>query len=331
MYHDSTTNGRVLGLPEALSHFPEISESLWKAADSVFPVRITRSWFNRIRRIDDPIARQAFPSQSELESHPEDLFDPVGEFTKMPHDWVIQKHKDRALLITTKRCHLYCRYCFRRTHSGAEDPTQEELDSAIDYLLESGVQEVILSGGDPLAVRHSRLAHILTRLKGIPIVRIHTRAPITQPSVVKQNLLELLRKHSPIWIVLHSNHPDELNKEVINGISKFTEWGIPLLNQSVLLKGINDDAEILADLSRKLLQNKVFPYYLHHTDRVAGNVAFRVNLDRGIEVYQQLTGLVSGIALPRYVIDPPDGAGKIDVLTYLQRRKNGDSSCDKEI
>ena len=325
MYHDFERRGRIVGRQEATEAFPTVTESIWRKADQIFPVRITRSWFNRIQQVNGPLFKQSFPDAEELLSHPDDLDNPVGEFKKMPLPWVVQKHPDRVLLLTTKRCHFYCRYCFRRTHDGALDPTDEELEAALEFILSSQAQEVILSGGDPLACRPDRLDYILSKLRQKPIIRIHTRAPITEPSSVNARLVNILKVHSPIWLIVHCNHPNEINEEVAQSLAALANAGIPLLNQSVLLKGVNDDPEVLENLSTALLKHRVFPYYLHHPDSVTGNSSFRVELERGIEIYNQLRSRVSGIACPRYVIDPPDGSGKIDVLTYAQRRENGHS------
>jgi lysine 2,3-aminomutase len=199
------------------------------------------------------------------------------------------------------------------------EPTEEELNIAIDYLLNSGVEEVILSGGDPLFLNNDRLKQILERLHSIPTIRIHTRAPITFPSRVNEGLIRTLSVHSNIWVIVHCNHAQELNDEVKHGLQSVRNAGIPLLNQSVLLKGVNDDAAILAELSRTLVRIGVFPYYLHHTDRVQGAEDFFVSLQDGMAVYQELEHMVSGMALPKYVIDLPDGSGKIPVQRYINR------------
>ncbi|MGC6509179.1 MAG: KamA family radical SAM protein [Myxococcota bacterium] len=325
MYHDFERRGRIVGRREAIAAFPSLTEELWDKADQIFPVRITRSWFNRILHENGPLYKQSFPDLNELISHPDDLENPVGELSKMPNPWVVQKHADRILLLTTKRCHFYCRYCFRRTHDGPLDPSDSELEAALDFILSSDAQEVILSGGDPLACQPKRLKYILSKLREKPIIRIHTRAPITEPSAVNSQLIQTLKAHAPIWLVVHCNHPEELNEEVSRSLAALADSGIPLLNQSVLLKGVNDDPVILEQLSTALLNHRVFPYYLHHTDAVTGNSSFRVELERGVQIYNRLRTRVSGIACPRYVIDPPDGSGKIDVLTYVQRRYNGHS------
>ena len=315
---------KIVGKKELLSRFPSLSQNIFDQADQLFPVRITRNWLARVKSMDDPLGKQAFPHHSEIEKQEGDLFDPVGEEKLSPHPWLIQKHADRILFITTRRCHLYCRYCFRRNHTGAEDPTQEEWDSAIAFINDQKVQECILSGGDPLAVSHVRLSQFLEKIH-TPTIRIHTRAPITEPSVITPKLIHLLQKRSGIWVIVHCNHPDELSKDVRDGLRSLIKAGIPVLNQAVLLKGVNDSVDVLRRLFQELVQLQVFPYYLHHTDSASGNGEFRVSLQKGLSLYQKLSKIVSGIALPKYVIDPPDGSGKIDVATYV-RNNHGKAS-----
>ena len=315
---------KIVGKKELLSRFPSLSQNIVNQADQLFPVRITRNWLARVKSMDDPLGKQAFPHSSELDSQSGDLSDPVGEERLSPHPWLIQKHADRILFITTRRCHLYCRYCFRRNHTGAEDPSAEEWQSAIGYINKQKVQECILSGGDPLAVSYARLSTLIEGLN-TPTVRIHTRAPITEPSIVTPKLIQLLQKRSGVWVIVHCNHPDELSQEVRHGLRSLIQAGIPVLNQAVLLKGVNDSVDVLRSLFQELVQLQVFPYYLHHTDSASGNGEFRVTLERGLSIYQELAKIVSGIALPKYVIDPPDGSGKIDVATYV-RNNHGKAS-----
>lgn len=312
---------RTVGRPEALRRFGWLKDRLWRGADGLFPVRVPRSWADRIEGPLDPLALQALPDERELIPDSADLDDPVGEKALQPLPWVVQKHADRALLLLTRRCHLYCRYCFRRSHDrGPEDPTPAELNAALDWLVSSGVEEVILSGGDPLAVTDRRLFEVLDRLRPhVPVVRIHTRAPITAPERVTPALVEGLRERAPVWILVHANHPRELTAEVRDGLARFVDAGLPVLNQAVLLKGVNDDVDVLTRLCQELVRLRVFPYYLHHTDHVTGNAHLRVRARRGLALHAGLARRVSGVALPRYVVDPPDGSGKIDVLTALER------------
>ncbi len=310
----------VLSPLEAEERFNGLDVALWRDLEGVFPVRVTRSWSDRVDDPSDPLGRQVFPVASELEGHAGDIPDPVGEEQKMPVPWVVRKHEDRALLLVTRRCHLHCRYCFRRDLDGAGGPTPEELEKAITYLRSSGVREVILSGGDPLFLKDEQLTQIIESLRpAIPLIRIHTRAPITYPSRVSAKLVKQLSSHAPLWVVVHVNHPKELSTEVCEGLGRFVDAGIPVLNQSVLLRGVNDDVDTLTALSERLLELRVRPYYLHHPDAVPGSSSFWVGLEEGLELYQALRGRVSGIGLPQYVIDPPDGTGKIPVAEWVAR------------
>ena len=290
----------------------------WEKAHKQFPIRITRSWYERIITSDGPLARQVFPQSSEMQNLELQvgITDPVGEQSKMPNPYLVRKHKDRLLLLLSRKCHVHCRYCFRRTLNNPTEPTKDELQSSIDYILESGVEEVILSGGDPLFASNEKLLWVLTKLQSIPTIRIHTRAPVTFPNRVTKELVETLLIHNNVWMIVHCNHPNELNVPVLNGLQLFRDNGIPVLNQSVLLKGVNDDPNVLAELSRLLVRNSVFPYYLHHTDRVSGAEDFFVEVEDGLNIYRTLETLVSGLALPKYVIDLPDGSGKIPVARY---------------
>ncbi len=318
MYHEPRPMaGAVVGRPEILAARPELGEA-WEEADRLFPVRVTRSFWRRIDPTDpdDPLARQVLPAPDELLADPGDLADPVGDALRSPVPWVVHKYPSRVLLLLTKRCHLTCRYCFRRDHRPGEreDPSPAEWAAALDYAVHSGAEEVILSGGDPLAVRDDRLLGAIDALRpAIPVIRIHTRAPITAPDRVTDALASALAARGPLWVVVHCNHPRELSPEVDVALARLINAGIPVLNQSVLLRGVNADPETLAALCRALVRRRVFPYYLHHPDAVRGTSHLRLSLEEGRAIYAGLRRLVSGIALPRYVIDPPDGTGKRDV------------------
>jgi len=319
MYHGSgTRKGPVVGRPEMLRDRPDVS-AVWEAADSLFPVRVTRSWWERVDHTDlaDPLALQVLPDPRELVPDPQDRADPVGDASRSPMPWVVHKYPNRILLLMTKRCHLYCRYCFRRNHvpTGREDPTDAEWEAALRYAEESGAREVILSGGDPLAVRDDRIFATLDRLQPrIPVVRVHTRAPITRPDRVTGSLVAGLAKRNPVWFVVHVNHPRELSADVDRALARLVDAGVPVLNQSVLLRGVNDDPDVLAQLFDALVERRVFPYYLHHPDHAAGNAHFRLSLEEGRAIVAALRQRISGISMPRYVLDEPDGSGKSDIL-----------------
>ena len=324
MYHSASPgaargSSRVVARPEILRDRPHLA-GVFSALDRLFTVRVTRSFFERFGK-DDALSRQVIPDVRELISDGGDLPDPVGEKGKSPVPWVVQKHPDRVLLLMTKRCHLYCRYCFRRTHApeGRMDPTDQAWERALDFATASGAREAILSGGDPLACRESRLFSTIDRLqKAVPVVRIHTRAPITAPDSVTDSLVRGLSRRRPLWVIVHANHPAELTPEVDRALDKLVSAGIPVLNQAVLLRGVNDDADVLGRLCEALVERSVFPYYLHHADSVAGNAHFRVDLLEGLRLHAELRRRVSGVALPSYVIDAPDGSGKRAVLEWAR-------------
>ncbi|MEQ1502157.1 MAG: KamA family radical SAM protein [Myxococcota bacterium] len=294
----------------------------YDAADAAFPVRITRSFWDRIDPSDpaDPLAIQVVPDPRELEIDPGDLADPVGDAARSPVPWVVHKYRDRVLLLLTKRCHLYCRYCFRRDHhpGSADDPTPEEWEAALAYIRDVRPREVILSGGDPLAVPLHRLFDTIDRVREVTrVVRIHTRAPITYPEAVTAELVAGLRARAPVFVVVHCNHPRELAADVDHALERLIDGGIPVLNQSVLLRGVNDHPDVLARLCEALVERRVVPYYLHVTDRVPGNAHLRIDPRRAVEIHAALRRIIGGIAMPRLVIDAPDGSGKVDVERWI--------------
>ncbi len=309
----------MVAFKEIQQRFPELDLEIWQKADRLFPIRITRSWFSRMHSSEDPLAKQVLPSQLELSDV--GLENPVGELGRLAHPFVIQKHKDRALLLVSRKCHMYCRYCFRRNMSTEDSPSPQQLQEAITFIKNAGVQEVILSGGDPLFLSDQKLFSIIDSLsESIPTIRIHTRSILFYPERIKKRFLEELARRRNIWLILHVNHSQELSVDVLKVIEDIRKTGTPILNQTVLLRGINDSIEALKDLCTQLISIGVFPYYLHHTDRVKGAEGFFVTLEEGQKLYLELQKQVSGIALPRYVIDPEDGSGKVDVLEYLRSK-----------
>lgn len=292
-----------------------------------FPVRWTEHYLSRARSADptDPIRQIAFPSIQEAWSDPGALEDPVGERNKQPLPFVVRKHEDRVIFLVTSRCHVYCRFCFRRSFPDGkhDDPSDQQLDAALAYFeQEEALEEVILSGGDPLALPDETLRTIILRLSNIKHLRrlrIHTRAPVHDPARVTSKLIEAVTAGLPMRVVTHFNHPQERTRETSEALRQFRLAGIPLLNQSVLLKGVNNDPHTLHALLKGLLEDGVTPYYLHHPDRVEGAGQFYLSTDEGLEIYRALELLTGGgLALPRYVIDPPDGSGKVPVEQYVR-------------
>jgi lysine 2,3-aminomutase len=305
--------GAIVGRREAEVRFPWLARLDWAGIAAKFPVRLPRAYLGAAVDPRDPRLLTALPDSDELRADPGDVPDPVGEQAKSPLPWVVRKHDDRVLLLLTKRCHLYCRYCFRRDHvpGASEDPSAAEWAEMLAYARSSGAREAILSGGDPLALSDGRLLDAIDGLRPqIPVIRIHTRAPITFPQRVTPRLVSELRARAPVWVLVHANHPVELTGPVREALARMVDAGLPVLNQAVLLAGINDDADTLVRLCEELVALRVFPYYLHHPDAAPGNAAFRLSLARGLAIHAELRQRLSGLALPAYVVDRPDGGGK---------------------
>jgi lysine 2,3-aminomutase len=317
------------------------ADAPWRDAARAFPVRWPAGYLALAERPGgEAIRRMGVPDPSELRPDPGDLADPVGESRRSAVPFVVQKHADRAILLVTARCHFYCRFCFRRSFPGGDhrDPTAAQLDAALDHLLgQPGLREVILSGGDPLVLPDERLAAIVARIRRaaqVETVRVHTRAPVHYPERVTDELVRLLAAAGPAWVVVHFDHPAELHAAALGAVGRLVDAGVPVLDQSVLLAGVNDDPDVLAELCRGLYRARVKPYYLHHPDRAPGNARFRVTVPRGLSIYRDLRKLLSGPALPAYVIDLPDGTGKVPVESLIEvapgrwARADGTSAFD---
>lgn len=265
---------------------------------------------------DDPIARQFVPSPAELVETADELADPIGDAAHSPVRGLVHRYPDRVLLMPTMACPVYCRYCFRRDRVGRADdaPTDADMERALAYIGDNaGIREVILTGGDPLSLSDRRLDALLARLDAIPHlidIRLHTRAPVATPHRITAALVDALQRSKPVWMALHANHPRELTDDVAAACDRLVRGGIPLLSQTVLLKGVNDDVETLAALMRRLIAIKVKPYYLHHPDRARGTARFRLTLEEGRALVAALRGRVSGLCQPTYVVDIPGGHGK---------------------
>lgn len=274
---------------------------------------------------DDPVARQFVPRREELIVTTEERGDPIGDepHTKLPG--ITHRYPDRLLLKPLHVCPVYCRFCFRREYvgPGGQMLKPEELERALGYIREhTEVWEVILTGGDPLVLSPRRLAHIMSGLADIDhveIVRIHTRVPVVDPERVTDELVDALRRHTPTYVVLHSNHAREMTSAASEACARLVDGGIPMLSQSVLLRGVNDDPATLEHLFRTLVRNRVKPYYLHHGDLAHGTSHFRTSIAEGQALMRALRGDVSGICQPTYVLDIPGGHGKSPVgPNYLQ-------------
>jgi lysine 2,3-aminomutase len=290
-------------------------------AGTKLAMSITPHFFNLIDKDDPdcPIRRQVIPRIEEAWTAPEELADPCGEDSHMPVPGLVHRYPDRVLFLVTDRCASYCRYCTRsRVVSGVgEQQLETQWEAAFQYLEEhTEVRDVLLSGGDPLLFSDAKLDKILTRLRAIPhiqFLRIGSRIPIFLPQRITPELCAMLKKHHPLFISIHSNHPKELTTEVRDGLVRLAEAGIPLGNQSVLLRGVNDSPEIQTALVHKLLMCRVRPYYLYQCDLITGSSHLRTPVSEGVNIIEKLRGHTTGYAIPQFVIDGPGGGGKIPV------------------
>jgi len=296
-------------------------ETALSKVEANFSTRLTPEVLKQIKlaTLDDPVYRQYVPHTDELNFRADERADPIGDKINSPVKGIIHRYPDRLLLTPTHTCAVYCRFCFRRENVGKAEASlnKAEMDTAMAYIdAHTEVSEVILSGGDPLILSDRRLAEILHRLAGIAhiqVIRLHTRVPLVEPSRITPALIKLMRIRPAVYMVLHVNHVAELSVPVKKAMARLARAGIPLLSQSVLLKGVNDSAETLEELFRALVANRVKPYYLHHLDKAQGTSHFRVSIARGQAIMRALRGRLSGIAQPTYVIDIPGGHGKVPI------------------
>jgi lysine 2,3-aminomutase len=265
-----------------------------------------------------PIRRQAIPSLRELDIAPAELRDPLGEDDRSPAPCVVHKYPDRVLLLVVDRCAIYCRHCNRRRLVGGDDPpTSGELDAGIDYIARTPrIRDVLLSGGDPLLLGTRKLDHVLGRLRAIPhveILRIGTRVPVVLPMRIDDELCAMLRKHHPLYVNTHFNHPREITPEARAACERLVDHGIPVGNQAVLLRGVNSSVRCMRALMRALVRMRVRPYYLFQGDTVMGTDHLRTPVDAAVAIMDGMRGWMSGMAIPHLVIDAPGGGGKIPV------------------
>jgi lysine 2,3-aminomutase len=297
---------------------------------SRYAVAITPAVVDLIDTADphDPIAMQFVPHERELESHPEESADPIGDDAHSPVPGVVHRYPDRVLLKVVNVCAVYCRFCFRRemVGPGRGALTGAALTAALDYVARTPqIWEVILTGGDPLSLPPRRLKEVMTRLAAIEhvkVIRLHSRIPVVAPELITPALLRALRSGKAVFMVLHVNHPRELSDEARAACARVIDAGIPMLSQSVLLRGINDDAETLGALMRALVECRIKPYYLHHADLASGTAHLRLSIVEGQALMRALHGRYSGLCQPHYVLDIPGGHGKSPIgPTYLSADK----------
>ncbi len=308
---------------------PEEAETLEKVA-ARYGVAVPAGVAALIERRDDPLGRQFLPDAAELKILPHELADPIGDDAHEAVKGLIHRYPDRALLKLTSVCPVYCRFCFRRERVGAatEGPLDAHaLDSAFAYLAaHREIWELIVTGGDPLAVSPRRLAGLSARLKAldhVKILRFHSRVPALAPERVTQELIAALRASGKtVYVALHANHPRELTERARAAIARLVDSGVVMVSQTVLLRGVNDDVETLAALMRAFVENRIKPYYLHHADLAPGTSHLRAPLDEGRALVRALLGRLSGLCQPAFVVDIPGGHGKAPAGPNYWRRED---------
>ncbi|MDU1413881.1 MAG: lysine 2,3-aminomutase [Clostridium sp.] len=269
---------------------------------------------------DDPIRKQAIPSGLETHKACADLEDPLHEDTDSPVPGLTHRYPDRVLLLITDQCSMYCRHCTRRRFAGQKDNSMpmDRIDKAIEYIRNTPtVRDVLLSGGDCLLVNDDVLEYIIKKLREIPhveIVRLGSRTPVVMPQRITDDLVNMLKKYHPVWLNTHFNHPNEITPESKAACEKLANAGIPLGNQSVLLRGVNDCVHVMKELVNKLVQIRVRPYYIYQCDLSLGLEHFRTPVSKGIEIIEGLRGHTSGFCVPTFVVDAPGGGGKTPVM-----------------
>ncbi|WP_319780202.1 lysine 2,3-aminomutase [Maridesulfovibrio sp.] len=288
-----------------------------------FPLAITPYYLSLIDVEDyenDPVFLQSFPSPEELKIERCDMTDPLHEDEDSPVPGLTHRYPDRVLFHISNLCSMYCRHCTRKRKVGDQDsvPSRSQLEKGIEYIRNTPqVRDVLLSGGDPFMLSDEKLDWILTRLgeiEHVEVIRIGTRMPVVLPYRITDNLVNMLKKHHPLWVNTHFNHPREVTDSSRRALVKLADAGIPLGNQSVLLAGINDCPRLIKSLNHKLVKNRVRPYYLYQCDLSEGLSHFRTPVGKGIEILESLRGHTSGFAVPTYVVDAPGGGGKIPVM-----------------
>jgi len=303
-----------------------------KLANTKLALAITPYFFNLIDPADEhcPIRQQVIPRIEESHTAPWEMSDPVGEDSHSPVPGLVHRYPDRVLFLVTDRCAAYCRYCTRsRLVSNATGyDFHPEFDKQIAYIAaHPEIRDVLLSGGDPLLLSDDKLENLLSRLRAIPHVeflRIGSRIPTFLPQRITPELCAMLKKFHPLFMSIHSNHPRELTTEVRDAMGRLADAGIPLGNQSVLLKHVNDDADVMKAHVQKLLMCRVKPYYIYQCDLIAGSAHLRASVAKGLEIMEKLRGHTTGYAVPQYVIDAPGGGGKVPINPEYVLSHNAD-------
>lgn len=297
-----------------------------------YPMRITPHYLSLIQTPGDGLWQQAVPQEAELQDE-QNPADPLSEAPQSPVPSIIHRYPGRVIFLVSNLCAMYCRHCMRKRKIGDEErhfgTHTAMIDQGLDYIRRTpAVNEVILSGGDPLLLSTQQLDKILWELKKcthVTLIRIHTRTLCTLPHRITDNLVDMLKKYPPLYINTHFNHPREISPAAEAACRKLAEAGMPLGCQTVLLKGVNDDADTMARLLTRLLEIRVKPYYLHHPDPVSGTAHFRPDITVGLDIMRQLRGRLSGMAIPQYMIDLPGGHGKLPLLPDYVKSRSGNT------
>ena len=299
---------------------------------SMLPVGIT-PYYMSLLSSDDPsqaLRRTVVPSMNEFVRTEGEADDPLGEDTHSPVPGLVHRYPDRVLLLALDYCTTYCRYCTRSrvVGHGEINASNKRLEAAFDYIRRTpSIRDVLLSGGDPLSLKDDKLDWILTKLREIPhveFIRIGTKMPAVLPQRITPELIAMLRKHHPVWMSVHFLHPDECTAESYQACARLADAGIPLGAQAVLLKGVNDDIDVLRDLTHRLLLMRVRPYYLYQCDPISGSAHFRTSIEKGIELVRGLRGHTTGYGVWTYVVDAPGGGGKIPLQHQYMVGRDGD-------
>ncbi|WP_062113211.1 lysine-2,3-aminomutase-like protein [Aureimonas sp. AU40] len=297
-----------------------------------YAVSVTADMAALIEAPGDPIARQFLPDEAELVQTPEEAADPIGDAAHSPVPGIVHRYPDRVLLKPLHVCPVYCRFCFRREMVGPEGLgtlSEAELDAAFAYVASRPeIWEVVVTGGDPFALSPRRLAHLAERLGAIAhvkVLRFHTRVPVVEPARVSPELVAALKRFGgAVFVALHANHASEFTPAACEAVARLVDAGIPLVSQSVLLRGVNDDPDALALLMRRFVENRIKPYYLHQGDLAPGTGHLRTGLAEGQALMRSLRGRISGLCQPTYVLDIPGGHGKVPVgPSYLTEAPGG--------
>jgi lysine 2,3-aminomutase len=299
---------------------------------SMLPIGITPYYMSLLSRTDarQGLRRTVIPSRAEFVRLPGEADDPLAEDSHTAAPGIVHRYPDRVLFLALDYCTTYCRYCTRSRVVGQGEITAStaRLEQAIDYIRRNTmIRDVLISGGDPLSLKDEKLDWILTKLREIPhleFVRIGTKMPAVLPQRITPALIKMLKKHHPLWMSVHFLHPDECTPEALKACSRLADAGIPLGCQTVLLKGVNDDVEVMKRLMHRLLMMRVRPYYLYQCDPISGSAHFRTTVEKGLEIIRGLRGHTTGYAVPQYVIDAPGGGGKIPLQPEYLVGRDGD-------